>query len=249
MDLDTLVNTVAPTNKVKRRVKRTSSAHNPFAPVSKQGGATSLEIGLLISLAVIGLYMYGFFESIRSLPNAHVGLDGVHNLGGNINLARVEANGIDGTEAAVSLDAMDAPKKAGQHMDKGVPTANIVLPDTKWPVTIKTDKNLEKIIHPGDGHTEMFVPHFWSPPIHNGELMSRETAMKIGSCTEPDHEGNFVRGDKCPEELRTIFVTIASYRDFQCRFTIESAFLRAKNPDRIRVGEFVSRTAFTMIPT
>lgn len=248
MDLDTLVNTVAPSNKVKRRVKRTSSAHNPFAPVSKQGGATSLEIGLLISLAVIGLYMYGFFESIRSLPNAHVGLDGVHNLGGNINLAREEANEIDGTEAAAPLDAVNAPK-ATRLMEKGTPTANIVLPETKWPVTIKNDKSFEKIIHPGDGHTEMSVPHFWSPPIHNGELMSRETAMKIGSCTEPDPKGNYVRGDNCPEDLRTIYVTIASYRDFQCRFTIESAFLRAKNPDRIRVGEFVTCSACRVIST
>lgn len=37
-------------------------------------------------------------------------------------------------------------------------------------------------------------------------------------------------------ETRTIFVAIASYRDWQCRFTVESIFQRAKFPERIRVG-------------
>jgi hypothetical protein len=82
----------------------------------------------------------------------------------------------------------------------------------------------------------MQVPPFWSPPIHNGELMSRETAMRIGSCSVPDASGNYGRGDGCPADQRTIFIQIASYRDFQCRLTVESAFSRASHPERIRVG-------------
>ena len=61
--------------------------------------------------------------------------------------------------------------------------------------------------------------------------------MKVGTCNEPDPvTGSKVRGDACPVDQRTIFIAIASYRDYQCRYTLESAFLRAKNPDRIRVG-------------
>jgi hypothetical protein len=82
----------------------------------------------------------------------------------------------------------------------------------------------------------MTVPRFWSPPIHGNTLMTRETAMKVGSCTIPDSKSNFQRGDACPVELRTIFVAIASYRDWQCRYTVESIFQRAKYPDRIRVA-------------
>ena len=36
-------------------------------------------------------------------------------------------------------------------------------------------------------------------------------------------------------DLETIFMTIASYRDFQCQQTIESAFSRAKYPERLRI--------------
>lgn len=38
------------------------------------------------------------------------------------------------------------------------------------------------------------------------------------------------------EELETIFITVASYRDWQCSSTVESAFSRATHPERVRVG-------------
>ena len=61
--------------------------------------------------------------------------------------------------------------------------------------------------------------------------------MQIGTCSEKDPAtGSNLRGDACPLDSRTIFVSVASYRDFQCRYTVESIFLRAKNPNRIRVG-------------
>ena len=68
--------------------------------------------------------------------------------------------------------------------------------------------------------------------------MSRDLALKIGSCSLPNDNDVVARGDDCPVDNRTIYFAIASYRDFQCRFTVESAFLRAKNPKRIRVGEY-----------
>ena len=61
--------------------------------------------------------------------------------------------------------------------------------------------------------------------------------MKIGTCETPDPvTGSYVRGTDCPLDERTIFVAIASYRDYQCRYTVESIFTRAKNPRRIRIG-------------
>ena len=82
------------------------------------------------------------------------------------------------------------------------------------------------------------VPKLWSLPVHNYKLMSRDMAMKMGSCATPDINGNIVRGIDCPQDQRTIYVGIASYRDFECRTTVESIFLRAKNPHRIRVGKY-----------
>ena len=81
------------------------------------------------------------------------------------------------------------------------------------------------------------VPRFWSPPSHNNKLMTRDQAMSIGSCITPDPStGSLARGDRCPPSDRTIFVAIASYRDWQCRYTVESIFNRAKNPERVRVA-------------
>ena len=57
-------------------------------------------------------------------------------------------------------------------------------------------------------------------------LMTPTEAKSIGSRIQ-DGEGN---------ELETIFVTVASYRDWQCSSTVESAFSRASHPERIRVG-------------
>ena len=110
------------------------------------------------------------------------------------------------------------------------------VPKAEWPFTLKDHpEQFETILHPGDEITEMAVPKFWSPPVHNNKLMPRDLAMSIGTCSKPDAKGNFVRGDECPLDERTILVAIASYRDYQCRQTVESLFERATHPERIRV--------------
>ena len=120
-----------------------------------------------------------------------------------------------------------------------------IIPDAQWPVSIRNeDGNLEGVIHQGHkakGHpdVQMMLPRFWIDDpvaVHQNTLMSRELAMKIGSCIHPDANGNYARGDKCPLNDRTIFVAIASYRDWQCRDTVSSIFSRAKYPQRVRVG-------------
>lgn len=62
--------------------------------------------------------------------------------------------------------------------------------------------------------TNIKVPRFWSPP-------EGADITKVGSN---------VNGQE------TIFLMIASYRDFQCRETITSAFNRADHPERLFVG-------------
>jgi len=123
-------------------------------------------------------------------------------------------------------------------MEKSDPLPKIsTVPKSIWPVTIRNeDGEWEDIIHPGDSSVTMTVPRFWSNPIHDQTLMSRAKAMQVGTCITPDFNGNMQRGDDCDLKDRTIFVAIASYRDWQCRYTVESALSRAKYPERIRIG-------------
>lgn len=207
---------------------------------SAKPGSRSIELGLLLSLAVLGIFLFGFYETIRALPDAQQDIPTLQ--GTNLNLASLhdstaprdlsEKNNDDNNVGIKNRFANMIP-----HIRGGAKHSNIVIPRAKWPVSVRDeDNNFETIIHPGDKETTMSVPKFWSAPVHNNKLMSRDTAMKIGSCTEPDKHGNYARGDACPKHQRTIYLAIASYRDFQCRYTLESAFMRAKYPDRIRVG-------------
>jgi hypothetical protein len=101
------------------------------------------------------------------------------------------------------------------------------VPVGVWPVSIRDEDGIfEEIKHPGfdEGHDVlMSVPPFWANDpvaIHENKLMSRERALSIGTCITPDPKtGSSTRGDACPVNERTIFVAIASYRDYQCRDT------------------------------
>ena len=59
--------------------------------------------------------------------------------------------------------------------------------------------------------------------------MTKEEALGIGSKIKNPIDASL-------EPLETIFVMIASYRDWQCPLTVESIFSRAKHPERVRVG-------------
>jgi hypothetical protein len=145
-----------------------------------------------------------------------------------------QSDGSKSANAAAVPPPPAASKKSAVNDSVG---GTIPIPDAKWPVTLRDEAdNYETMIHVGDGKTEMSVPKFWSPPLHNNKPFTREQAMKVGTCAEPDPEtGSNVRGDACPTDQRTIFIAIASYRDYQCRDTVASAFERAANPMRLRV--------------
>lgn len=91
---------------------------------------------------------------------------------------------------------------------------------TKDPSAMTWPPVLPGNVYPeGDGSdimpiTNLEVPRFWFPP--KGE--------------DWNTVGSHVNGEE------TIFLMIASYRDFQCRETITSAFQRSDHPERLYIG-------------
>lgn len=99
-------------------------------------------------------------------------------------------------------------------LTRTVPKAQSSTPSLSWPPV-----QLDGTVNPQDGFdimpiTKLSVPMFWTPPAN-------QPITSIGSR---------VNGRE------TIFLMIASYRDFQCRETIASAFERADHPERLFVG-------------
>lgn len=213
----------------KRRVKKRSGMPSSVVctandALQKKG---TVELGIVLSCAVLGLYVFGFIESMQALPDVPTG----RLLGANLNIAKLQPDNVllttKGDEAIIPRVPI------GMTVVDGVE-----IPDGKWPVSTRDEEDdFEVLLHPGDQKTTLRVPKFWSLPIHNKKLLTREQAMMIGTCVIPDPvTGSQVRGADCPFDERTIFVAIASYRDYQCRYTVESIFNRAKNPHRIRIG-------------
>lgn len=174
----------------------------------------TIELGVIFSALVVCLYLFACIESVMNLP----ALSTTRHLGVNLNMAKLESR-----VSHASGQGRVAENVANSSSPLSVPYAT-------WPVAFKEEvDNKETILHPGDLETKMTVPKFWSSPLHNKQQYSREQAMQVGTCAEPDPvTGSHVRGDKCPPGKRTIFIAIASYRDFECRQTVESAFMRAE---------------------
>ena len=195
-------------------------------------------IGLILIASILGLYTIGLCASIWHLPSPiHRRRRWVERMklrfGGSINLSTTGIEDVDANDAA---DYDDALQEGGNSK---------FIPQAKWPVSIRDeDGNFDEVLHPGHkakGNPDviMSVPKMWIDDpvsIHQNKLMSRELAMKIGSCATPDASGNHARGENCPTSERTIYVAIASYRDYQCRDTVTSIFERAAHPERVRVG-------------
>lgn len=242
-------------SRVRRQKQKEGSvgSNAPATVVCTASGPNSnnIELGLIVSLIIVVVYSFGFYRSVISVPDVTQQSFNVksmqtwyQHMGQNLNVARSEftettrlpAGG--GQQQQQRREEQESPPVSGTgklNMPYGVPESDVVIPPHKWPVTVR-DEEFEPLLHSGDEKTVIMVPKLWSLPVHNYELMTREKAMKIGSCSEPDANGNVVRGDDCPLDQRTIYVAIASYRDFECRTTVEDIFNRAKNPDRIRVG-------------
>jgi [Skp1-protein]-hydroxyproline N-acetylglucosaminyltransferase len=214
---------------------------------------------IIVSSIVLSLYTLGLVTSIWNLPPPTTYRRRLFNFGTTINLARSGIDDIDDVESMdvddelsnlheEGLTIRDLPNFANpvlQEAHNSKSHAHAIIPQAKWPVSIRDeDGDFEDVVHPGHrakNHPDviMSVPRMWIDDpvsIHQNKLMTRELAMKIGSCSVPDASGNHARGDNCPLNERTIYVAIASYRDYQCRDTVTSIFERASHPDRIRVG-------------
>ena len=90
-----------------------------------------------------------------------------------------------------------------------------ILPPFQWPISIHNEE-FESISHPAQKDIIMNVPKFWSPPFMlDGPLMSRNLATRFGSYVDGNIDSDY-RKKGNPND-RTIFVMIASYRDWQCR--------------------------------
>ena len=244
----------------KRVLKASSAASSSLVPthvvcrVHASSPPGAVEAGLVVSVVIVLLYLFGFYETWISLPDVPPPPVWSHHQGQNLNLAVLsewdEPSDTQQDVVAGTDDDPDTPhsesaartkrKKAAalrhaKHQQQ--PALDPEIPVGIWPVSVRNEQEMDTIIHPGDLMTSMSLPKFWAPPVHRNQLFSRELAMQIGTCIEPDPTtGSFVRGDKCPVHQRTIYVGIASYRDFQCRLTVESIFSRAAHPERIRVG-------------
>jgi hypothetical protein len=225
-------------------------------PQALASSKNSIELGLVFALCVVGLYFYGFWQELHALPIVTTG----RHLEGNLNMANLwdyekttsrslpapvavgRAGEVTEQRRDVARIPITTPKHQGGEEGEVDSDGHLYIPEGKWPVTLQDEPdNTELLIHPGDETTEMYLPKFWSPPLHNKQQFTRDQAMRIGSCVEPDPTtGSHTRGDDCPMQARTIFIAIASYRDFECRSTVESAFKAAKHPERIRVGKFKS---------
>lgn len=116
----------------------------------------------------------------------------------------------------------------------------------RWPISVREEEmNFEVIRHPaavdrlGEA-VRLAVPRFYlsfdelsgdkKRLLGDGRLLTPRIASMIGThSTEEGRRNNDIK-------TRTIFVNIASFRDWRCRVTVESVFGRAKYPERIRVG-------------
>lgn len=71
---------------------------------------------------------------------------------------------------------------------------------------------------------------------YGSRLMTPVEAKSIGSRIPINNDKNTTNTATEPVLLETIFIAVASYRDWQCSRTVESAFTRASYPERLRVA-------------
>jgi len=214
----------------KKRVVRSK------ARKSSQGGRSNVMALCLISAAIFGLYLLVCLVFFHNLP----GGDGR----GMKGLVKKTKEKVSQFRAKHSIENINLAEDVGdENEEEEVAAPKGPVPVGRWPVSIRDeDGAFEEIKHPGfaDGHVTMLVPRFWAEDpvaIHENKLMSRERALSIGTCITPDPKtGSNTRGDECPLNERTVFVAIASYRDWQCVDTLTSIFAAATHPERVRVA-------------
>ena len=157
------------------------------------------------------------WQLIRTNPNYKVGLNPNYNEGTLVESA--ENEGLlpvvpsVGVAAAGALAAANA-NVGGKTRERDEGGGVVKNWELKWPPVQKGF-----VISPSDGTevmpiTGLQVPRFYETPPG----------------TDVNKVGSLVNGHE------TIFLMIASYRDFQCRETITSAFKKADHPERLFIA-------------
>eukprot|EP00535_Pseudo-nitzschia_heimii_P009572 CAMPEP_0197192664 /NCGR_PEP_ID=MMETSP1423-20130617/25433_1 /TAXON_ID=476441 /ORGANISM="Pseudo-nitzschia heimii, Strain UNC1101" /LENGTH=332 /DNA_ID=CAMNT_0042645589 /DNA_START=290 /DNA_END=1284 /DNA_ORIENTATION=+ len=123
----------------------------------------------------------------------------------------------------------------------------------RFPISIDTNNvdEMESVYHPGyllaekelmefffhgNVETNLTVPKFWDPKDAFGEFKGgvRQFLGDGGKYLITPTEASLI--GSIFDEKQTIFLSVASYRDPECLPTVESAFVRAKYPERLRVA-------------
>ena len=219
-----------------RMAMKKKRVHRSRARKHQTGGGQRVNF-IVIAVVIFLLYLLVCLIFFRNLPDSEgKGMRG---------LVKKTKEKVDNLRGKISKEnnVHDEVQHVNNSVQEEVAAPKSAIPIGKWPISIRDeDGKFDDIKHPGfeDGHVTMSVPSFWADDpvaIHENKLMSRERALSIGTCVTPDPKtGSNTRGDKCPLNERTIFVAIASYRDWQCRDTVTSIFSAATHPERIRVA-------------
>lgn len=131
------------------------------------------------------------------------------------------------------------PSFAGLGVDRSARRALSRSTETygnrEWPLSVRDEQaDFQLISHPANDKVTLSLPRFFlqkedgsMETLGRARPLTRAMANMVGRTTV-DGSRDF--------SVRTIFVGIPSFRDWHCRYTVESIFGRAKYPERIRVG-------------
>ena len=135
------------------------------------------------------------------------------------------------------LDDGGVQREAKLHASKNIKSnENISLPPASLDEVKKTE-----------GTKDGIKPAYelsWPPVLNDGTMPDKDgydimpmIDLKVPRFWFPKEgvEGYNTAGSKVNGE-ETIFLMIASYRDFQCRETITSAYMRSDHPERLFIG-------------
>jgi hypothetical protein len=109
-------------------------------------------------------------------------------------------------------------------------------------------KDFQKIVeqHPDlPRDAKIRVPKFWRPVAYGPEGVREflgEHGKRLITPEEAKQVGSFYN------DLETIYISVASYRDPECQPTVEDIFLRADHPERLRVAIIDQRAPDDPVP-
>ena len=185
--------------------------HKGLVPRSSLSDTTN---GLI--LFILALYVIGLVQSYLALPH--------------LSLSRYDVMFPGWSSSSGTIVDTDLLSQVSSPKVPSIRMTTSRGDDVKWPISVLQGVDYETIIHPADAKSSISVPKFYADHVTDGRLMTREEADGVGILVPVMLENGEV------QMMPTIFVAIASYRDWQCRYTVESVYQRAKYPERIRIG-------------